>query len=473
MSPASASSASASPVPSTSSRAPTDRLPGTSPPALRGWPLVGNALSFFRDPVGVLRRGYETHGPVFSLSLGGKKAAVLVGPEHQAFFFTKTDDVLTMQEVYDFIIPMFGQVTMAAPPAEYREQRAILRPAFDPDRMAGYVDAMVRETTTWLDGLGDAGAFDVWAAFEQLSMHIAARALMGDAFRERMGDRFWALYRDVAGGMEFILPQRLPLPKFRRRDRARAALRDLLRPLIAERRARPDAYTDLLQVIAASTYSDGRLVPDDVVMGLVLILIFAAYETTAAQTCWALIQLLHHPAALQSVLDEQSAVWGRRDVVPAVDGGSLHALKRLGWCLRETERMHPITTMLWRHTARDYEADGYTVPAGWVTMVCPPVAHRLPEVFPEPDVFDPERFDPERQRAPRHPFALINYGGGFHKCMGVHFAANEMKVILSLLLRRYTLSLPDADPQPDYSTGVTRPKAPYRIRYRRRASPLG
>lgn len=437
-----------------------------APPSLPGSFIFGNALDFYRDPIQVFRRGYETLGPVFSIRLGPKRAAVLVGPENNRLFFTQTDQIFSMREVYKFVIPMFGKVTLAAEPEEYREQRAILQPAFGRGRMRSYVEVMAAETEAWLDSLGGRGEFDLWGAFEQLSMYIAAGALLGEDFRRGFGREFWALYRDVAGGMEFVLPTNLPLPKFRRRDRAKARLLAMLRPLIAERRASDAAHEDFVQSFAKATYSDGRAVGEDTIIGMLLILVFAAYETTAAQVCWVLVQLLQHPDYLELVLREQEEVFGSGP--GAIDEESLQRMERLEWAVKEGERMRPITTMLWRYNARAYDVGGYRVPRGWVTIICPTLTHYSPDVFTRPHEYDPARFSPQRAEDSRVPYGLVNFGGGVHRCMGVHFARYEMKVVLSLLLRRFELELPGPPPPPDFGTGIMRPKSPYAIKYRRR-----
>jgi sterol 14-demethylase len=430
-------------------------------------PLLGNAVEFFRNPVAVFRRGYESLGPIFSIRLGPKPAAVLLGPEYNRFFFTETDNVLSMREVYKFVVPMFGEVTFAAEPAEYREQRAILLPAFHAKKAPAQVAGMVGETLARLDALGPEGEFELWSFLEQLSMHIAAGALLGAEFRRRFGERFWALYRDVAGGMEFVLPPNLPLPRFRRRDRARRELLELLRPLIEERRARPEGHDDFLQELSTATYSDGRPVSAETITGMILMLVFAAYDTTAAQTSWALVQLLQHSHYRFLVLEEQRRVL--RDDPANINDATLRSLERLEWALKESERLRPITTMLWRYTAKPYDLGGYHVPRGWLTMVCPYVSHRLPGVFSNPDAYDPARFAPWRAEERRKPFSLVNFGGGAHRCLGVHFAYNEMKVILSLLLQRFDMELAEPDPRPTFDQGIARPKAPTMIKYRRRA----
>jgi sterol 14-demethylase len=430
---------------------------------------VGNAPEFFRDPVAMFQRGYDTLGPIFSVRLGPKRAVVLIGPSYQRFFFTQPASVLSLREVYRFVTPMFGDVLQAAEPTVYEEHRSAIAPALRAQHMNAYVATMTRETEAWLSTLGHEGELGLWCAFGRLSLRIAAATLFGTNLSGQLGEEFWELYEDIAGGMAFVLPAKLPLPRFRRRDRARTRLFALIGRLVAERRARPDGHVDFLQSLISSRRADGSPLSDGEVCGLALALVFAAYDTTAAQLCWVLILLLQHSAYLGEVLAEQARLLGDpAEVTPE----RLAELSRLGWAINEANRLRPITTMLWRHTARSYELGGYRVPKGWVTIVCPPVAHRLPEVFPDPDAYDPMRFSPERISAERGDaqqatFRLINFGGGAHYCLGLRFAELEMKAVLTLLLRRYELTLAGPTPVADYREGIGRPQDACRIRYRR------
>jgi sterol 14-demethylase len=121
-----------------------------------------------------------------------------------------------------------------------------------------------------------------------------------------------------------------------------------------------------------------------------------------------------------------------------------------------------------RYTVEPYEVGGYHVPAGWLTLISPHLAHRLPEVFHEAAHYDPWRFAPDRAEDRQHRFALVGFGGGAHKCLGMNFATNEMAVIISLLLQQYHLELLTPDPQPRLEKmRATRP-TPCWIRYQRR-----
>jgi sterol 14-demethylase len=199
---------------------------------------------------------------------------------------------------------------------------------------------------------------------------------------------------------------------------------------------------------------------------MILFLVFSASESTPLQASWSLIQLLQHSSYLATVLDEQMVVLGQSPDNINLD--TLRQLNRLQWALTETERLRPMTTMLWRETLEPYDLGGYHVPQGWITIISPAISQRLSDVFPSPDSYDPERFSPPRAEDRKNAHALADFGGGTHRCPGHAFAHNLMKVVFSMLLQRYTLSLVNPDPKPDFSSTITRPESPCLIRYRRR-----
>lgn len=435
-----------------------ERLP--LPPMVPGWPLLGNLIAYRKDHIDVFRRAYAALGPVFSIRLGPQKAAVLIGPEHNRFFFSQVDKLLSMPEVYKFVIPMFGEVLNAAEDESIRKKHlALIQSAFQGGKMDRHVATMVDEIALWLDDLGDEGAFEIYEAISELTMKIAASAFMGAEIRAQLSD-FLPLYEDLARGMEFVLPPNLPLPRFRRRDRARAELIRMIGPIIEERKARPDRHRDFFQTIIEGSYGEGGQASPETVVGLALMTVFTGYITTAAQTCWSLVQLLQHPRHLGMVRDEVDRL------APAgISAASLNRMHRLDWSVTESQRMHPVMSHYARYNTRDYTLSGLRIPKGWLTMVCPAVSHRLPEVFPNPDEYDPTRFDPDKIESRRHPYSLIGFGGGFYRCPGSKFGIHEMKAIVAMLLDKYDLELMETSPGRDFEMGVIRPKPPCRVRY--------
>jgi sterol 14-demethylase len=414
-----------------------------------------------RDRTALFRRGFEQVGPIFTVRLLNRRAAVLIGPEHHQRFFAETDRGLSMHKTYAFLRAMFGEVAFVASPEVYRRQRPVLHAPFKGEKMPGYLRIMQLETQQWLDSLGAAGEFELTAAINALVQNVAAHALMGQAFRDRLGRDFWDLYAVLGRALDPLLPAHWPLPKFIRRDRAKARLRAMLRPILAERRANPAGYDDFLQEFLHARDADGQPVDDETAISLILGLMFAGHETTAGQAAWTIILLLQHPDYLARV---QAEARGALAPGQPVDLAALHAMPHLAWAVQESTRLYPSADMLLRLAETDLEVGDYRIPPGWPVFITAAVAHRLPALFAGPECYDPERFAPDRAEDRQHRFAMIPFGGGVHKCTGMNFALNEIAVITSLLLRQFDLDLLTPNPRVHYGLGAGRP-TPTVLRY--------
>jgi sterol 14-demethylase len=431
--------------------------------------VLGHAIEFRRDPVGLLRRGQRQLGDVFDFRLPGTRVTALVGPSAQAAFFNAGDDVLSAREVYQFTVPIFGKgVVYDVGPAELDQQMGFLFPALRDERLRVYARVMEEEAEAYVDGWGDAGEIDLPVAMNELTVFIATRCLIGAEMRQRVSAEIAHLYHDLEGGISLLafLNPYLPLPAFRRRDRARVRIAELIGGVIADRRRRGTAGDDFLETLMSARDARGVPLTDDIIIGLLLATIFAGQHTSAVMATWTGVLLLEHPRWLPGVLAEQREVFG--DVGAGMSLEALRRLVALEHCIKEAERMHPPLIMLMRRIATDFEHAGFVAPAGGMALVSPAAAHRLPTVFAEPDRYDPDRFGTERQEDRRIKHALIGFGGGHHRCIGSIFAQQQIKVIWSVLLRRFELELVDHDRRPDYTTFVVGPQLPCRLRYRRR-----
>jgi sterol 14alpha-demethylase len=439
------------------------------PPELPGGlPWLGHALAFRRDPVRLLEGGRARFGDVFAFRLPGTHVTALTGPRAQGAFFQAPEDQLSVREVYQFTVPIFGKgVVYDVPPVLMSEQIGFLVTALRDERLRAYARVMEQEAEAYVSEWGDAGEVDLLVAMNELTVFIASRCLVGAGFRQAVSKEFARLYHDLEGGITlaaFVNPY-LPLPSLRRRDRARRQVAELIGRLIAERRGRAGEHEDFLQTLLVARYADGRPLDDDVITGLLLATVFAGQHTSATLGAWTGIELLRHPGELARVRAEQEAIVGEG---AAMSLESLRRLEVLERCIKETERMHPPLILLMRKILRDFGYEGYVAPAGGLALVSPAVSHRIAEVFPDPERYDPDRYQRGRQEDRKASYALIGFGGGAHRCIGSIFAYQQVKVIWSVLLRRFDLELVHPDARPDYSTFVVGPRPPSRLRYRRR-----
>ncbi|MEZ4519989.1 MAG: cytochrome P450, partial [Chloroflexota bacterium] len=296
-----------------------------TPPVVSGAkPGLGHVLEFMNDRAGLVQRGYEEHGRIFTIKLANKNVAVVIGPDYQRIFFSETDSKLNISTPYKFLRASFGEVLFIAPHEEYLRQRPMVIQAFRREKMMHYIEVMQEQVQKWIDSLGDEGEIEIASEMARLTQEVAGYALMGEKFQQQAGREFWDQYEYLSKGLDNVLPPDLPLPKFIRRDKARARMAEIIQPILTERRRNPDAYDDFLQDFVNARYADnGEPVEDEVLLSLMLGLMFAGHETTAGQAAWNVILMLQNPDYMALVQDEVDRVL---PLGAPIDGTALHEM---------------------------------------------------------------------------------------------------------------------------------------------------
>jgi sterol 14-demethylase len=432
-----------------------------------GLPLIGHTLSFVKDTIGLLQRTYDECGPVGRFKLFGKDMILFTGPEAHEALFRKPDEVLSPNAAYKMMVPVFGEgVAYGAEPARMAEQMHMLYPALRNNRMRTYTEIVARETLDIIAEWGDEGEIEASAFFGMLTNFTSSSCLLGTEFRNEMSEEFAKVYYDLERGIVawgYIHPY-LPIPAFRRRDRARARLGEMVSEIVEKRQASGYRGEDFLQTLMDSEYSDGTKLSDHEITGMLVAAMFAGHHTSSVTTAWTLIELLRHPRFLAEVQDE---IRGRYANGEDYDFLSLRDLEKTEGAVKEALRIHPPLFILLRAALQDTEILGYRVKKGNWVAVSPMVAHRDEKVFKDPLEFDPDRYLAPREED-RRPFTYISFGGGRHKCMGNAFAILQIKTIIAVLLNRYDFSLAGDPVETDFQGLVLGPKPPIRIRYQRR-----
>lgn len=141
--------------------------------------------------------------------------------------------------------------------------------------------------------------------------------------------------------------------------------------------------------------------------------------------------------------------------------------------LKETLRLHPPLIILMRVAKGEFEVCGHRIAEGDLVAATPAISNRIPEDFPNPEDFDPDRYIDPNQADIVNRWTWIPFGAGRHRCVGAAFALMQLKAIFSILLRdwEFEMAQPSDSYRNDHSKMVVQLQQPCTVRYRRRQKP--
>jgi cytochrome P450 family 135 len=403
-------------------------------------PPLAQTLQWSFRPAAFMERCARDYGDPFTARMGGfgeaGEAANVVfvsDPAAIKAIFTGGPELSRVFDSRRGMAPMFGPHSiLLVDGAEHLRNRKLMLPPFHGERMAGYGELMREVADTELDGWPIGREIALQPRMQRITLEVILRAVFGlDAGprRDEVRDRIETLLADVANPFaEFVLglPERirsLLMLKFRgKADRAD----EVLHREIALRRRDPrlEEREDILSLLLQARDEDGQPMDDAELRDQLIALLLAGHETTATAMSWIFDLLFHHPAVHRRLEEEQ-------------DDEYLDAV------IAEAMRLYPPLPLIDRTLAVPFDVSGYTLPPGTVVAPCIYLAHRRPDVYPEPNAFRPERFLGRRPDT----YSWIPFGGGIRRCVGASFASYEMRVVLRTILGRATLRGAGARPE--------------------------
>lgn len=434
-----------------------------------GLPWFGHMLNFARNPYAFVEKAAKDTGEIAKFKLLGQDIVLLTGDEASEVFYRSSDEELDQSAAYKLMTPIFGEgLVFDAPIDKKNEQLRMLMPSLQIEAMKSHSSKVVDEVETLMAAWQESGEIDLVSTMKQLTINTASHCLLGKEFRYELSEEFAQIYHDLEQGVSplaYHFPY-LPIPKFKRRDKARARLQQLVGNIVKKREAQQVKPNDMFQTLIDMSYKDGTKLDENEITGLLVGAIFAGHHTSSGTAAWLLIELLRNPGLVEKATAEIDGLFERDG---AVTFQNLREMPILESVLKEVLRLHPPLIILMRQVSKDLKFKHYTIKKGDMVWACPPVTHRMESLFKNPMQFDPDRFSTCRKED-KNLMAYQPFGGGKHKCSGNAFAMFQIKAIFATLLRQYQFELVD-DPQTyqdDYREMIVQPKSPCRVRYFKR-----
>jgi cytochrome P450 len=421
-----------------------------------GLPFLRSSLQFARDPIALFVEAKKIFGPAFRFQAFDFNLTVMLGAQAHRAIFIEHADKLSARLGYSLLLGLMDDALLVSDGAHHAMQRRLMQPGFHSKRLEGYLDLMrevtLRQMAQWRDG----DVIDIYAQARRITLEIVVRALMGVDIRndyDDMADTITHTFDYVTQpAMRKLFKINLPFHPYGRSLRARKRLDELIYGLIHEKReilqritlqAHTASQGDLLSwlIEAQDAETGGTRFNDDSIRDQVLLMIYAGHDTATCSVAWALYLLAKHPHVVAKLDAERARVLNGREI----EMSDMKSLPYLDCVLDETLRLYPAVWIGMRGVTHDFEFDGKRIAAGSRVMYSPGASHRLPEVFANPNAFEPERFSPEN-KAKIPPFAYVPFGGGVRTCIGMPFANVELRVMLTEILARWDFELVNDKP---------------------------
>jgi cytochrome P450 family 138 len=429
--------------------------PGKPPPELP-FPKFAQGIAFAGFRRWMMHAAIRRYGPVFAINIPFFGRTVLVADKSlvRQVFLASTDELMNVQPNLSRV---FGPGSVfALDGEEHRTRRKLLAPPFHGQSIRNYEKAIeeetLRESANWPEG----SDFRSLEPMNRITLNVILRTVFGadgvelEFLRKiippwaKLGSRMATLPEPSFNTGRYSPWGRLA--EYRRKfDRTVDTLIDK-----AEADPHLDERTDILALLLRSRYEDGTAMSRQHIADELLTLLGAGHETTASTLGWAFERLRRHPQVVAKLVEEND------------ENGSEYRQATI----HELQRARTVIDFAGRNVAAPhFDLGDWRIQHGYTIVVDIADLHEDPDVFPEPERFDPNRFLGTRPPAT----SWVPFGGGTRRCIGAAFANTEIDVVLRTVLRHFTIQTDDAPDEKIHFRGIAyTPKDGGRISVRRR-----
>ncbi|XP_058453665.1 cytochrome P450 4C1-like [Malaya genurostris] len=435
-------------------------------------PVIGNLLEFNTDIPGIFETGIrllKIHGPdTFFWGLFNLYLLVVSSPKNVEKVLLAKNAQKSL--LYTFLEPWLRTGLLLSSGEKWFQRRRILTPAFHFKILEQFVAVFNKETDVMVANLRkhvDQQEFDIYSYVTLMALDSICETSMGisvNAQNDPDND-----YVKNVKSMSVLFLQRIfdPLvatpilyelihPRAYKQRRIVQELHNFTDSVIAERRKQlqPNGekrhnfnqsdenlyskqkmtFLDLL----LSVNVDDEPLDDLEIREEVDTFMFEGHDTTTSGISFTIYELARNQHVQDRIYEEIVSILGKNYREAELTYQVLQDFKYLEMAIKEALRLYPSVPFIGRHLTEDTELDGITLPAGVEILVAIYMIHRNPEVFPDPERYDPERFS-EDAESKRGPYDYIPFSAGARNCIGQRFAMLEMKVAIIKLISNYRI----------------------------------
>ncbi|XP_002533019.2 abscisic acid 8'-hydroxylase 3 [Ricinus communis] len=411
-------------------------------PGSLGWPIVGESFSFlseFSSPSGIysfMKNRQQRYGKVFKSFVLGRFTIFMTGREASKILLTGKDGLVSLNLFYTGQ-QVLGPTSLLQTTGEaHKRIRRLIAEPLSVDGLKKYfqfINTLAIETLDQWSGrkilvLEEASTF---------TLKVIGNMIMSLEPTGEEQEKFRANFKIISSSFA-SLPFKIPGTAFHNGIKARDRMYALLDSIIASRRSGKSVQQDFLEslIIKHSKGGEGEddedKLTDKQLKDNILTLLVAGHDTTTAALTWLIKFLDENPRVLEQLREEHIQIQAKRTDGATLTWSEVNTMPYTNKVISETLRRATILPWFSRKAAQDFEIDGYKIKKGWSINLDVVSIHHDPEVFPDPQKFDPTRFG-----APLRPFSFLGFGSGPRMCPGINLAKLEICVFIHHLVTRY------------------------------------
>ncbi len=403
-------------------------------------PIIGHTLAIAKDSYGTQQDYIRHYGPVYKTKMLGVWRVNLCGPDALEYVLLDKEKNFSSAGGWDALQRIYPGGLILQDFDGHRQNRRIMMAAFRANAIRDYRVRMEAIMQDLLVGWPEDTPFDFYSAIKNLTLRMGGAVFMGLPLDDSLAQKVNRAITDEIRASVTPIRWSIPFTPMWHGIRGRDFLRETFRSLIAARRE--TGGEDFFSQMCLAKDEDGIGWSEDEILNQFNLLIMAAHDTTATSLTVMMSALGTHPQWQQRLIDEVASLGDRE-----LDDAALSRMVDTDKVFREALRLVPPVPFIPRKALRDFHWKGFDIPAGTSLALNPGVTMLSPELFSNPTEFDPDRFASDRLEDRIHRFAWTPFGGGAHKCLGMHFATMQVKLFVAVLLKRYKISLPQGAPK--------------------------
>ncbi|XP_028778506.1 taxadiene 5-alpha hydroxylase-like [Neltuma alba] len=417
------------------------------PPGEMGLPWIGETMEFFnaqkRNKLfeDFVQPRILKHGKIFKTRLMGSPTVIVNGSEANKFFLSNEFKLVKSSWPSSSVQLMGKDSIMEKDGERHRFLRGVIVSSFANSGLETLVSKICSSVQIHISrNWHGRETVHLYRSAKVLTFNVVFECLMG----MRVDSEMLNAFDRVLGGV-FSPAVKVPGSRFWRAKKAREEIEKMLGNVVREKkkeiiegRLKKEEEGMLLSKLVCGIIK-GEITEQEAVDNVVL-LVFAAHDTTSFAVAMTFKMLAHHPDCYTKLLQEHEDIRKKKRRGEKLTVEDVKQMKYSWQVARESMRLHPPIFGSFRKTIADIDYEGFTIPKGWKVLWTAYGTHYNEEYFKDATRFKPSRFE-EDEATKIPPYAFVPFGGGPRLCAGYQLAKLNILIFLHYVVTQFDWSL--------------------------------